>query len=128
MANIPGGNLLNKALTVITRQSFQYVQFLGNVDNDIGQAVPTYATPIPLTGSAQPPARQLMEQYGLQFNQNNMVFFSSHHILDVTRESSGDHILFAGKRWQVLYIVPWYTIDGWNQIITVEVKGPATAC
>jgi len=128
MPKIPGSNLLNKALTVIAAQNFQYLAFTGNTLNDIGQEVPSYAPAIPLRGSAQPPNKELMEHYGLLFNQNPMVFFVSKSMLDVTRDSAGDHIAFAGKRWQVLYKTDWYMIDGWIQIITTEIKGCSSAC
>ncbi len=45
----------------------------------------------------------------------------SKDIEDVTRDVSGDQIQFAGNTYQVLSVTPWFAINGWDGILSVQI-------
>ena len=121
MAFVPGCNLLNMALRVIQRQSITYYQFSGRTLNSVGQDVTTYAAPVTIFGSWQPIPRNLNEEWGLDLQKDYFTFFSSNNILDVTRDVSGDQLVFMTKRYQVESDTDWYQLDGWKGIICCDI-------
>jgi hypothetical protein len=118
---LPGCNLLGMALRVIGQQTFQYYAFVSRATNDIGIDVPTYAAPVPLTGSVQPVPRNLYQVYGLQLDKYYATFFVSQNVLDVTRDVSGDQIGFNGQTFQVEQKTDWFAQDGWDSFLAVKI-------
>jgi hypothetical protein len=116
---VPGSNLLNKALSVIARQTVAYYQFTGRVQNEVKQYVATYAAAQPITGSFQPVPRRLYQTYGLDFQKQYINFYTSNNLLDIQRDVSGDQITYCGKRYQVLSATEWANIDGWVEVMCV---------
>lgn len=127
MTTVPGSNLLNQALGIIGRQSFLYFAQLSRTTDvagtDIGQYVSTYATAVHASGSVQPMSRALYQQYGLDLQKTYFNFYVSADIIDVTRNVSGDQFKFNGRTFQCESIMPWFGIDGWNQVIAVLLIG-----
>lgn len=120
--SVPGSNLLNKALSVISRQSFQYLAFASRTPNAIGQDVTTYATPVTASGSVQPVPRSLFYNLGLDLQKNYFNFFLAKNVIDIARDVSGDQFVFNGRLFQCLSKTDWYMIDGWDQVLTVEIE------
>lgn len=118
---IPGSNLLNKALSVIGRQCFQYYKYRSREEESQGLDVATYFSPVALTGSVQPVPRTLYEQQGLDMQQTYYNFFVEANILDVERGVSGDQFFFNGHTFQAISATPWYSVDGWMQVLAVQV-------
>lgn len=118
---IPGSNILQAALQVIARSSFCYYAFESRTPNAVGQDVTTYAAPVTLQGSVQPVPRSLYQQYGLDFQRNYVNVYVSQTVLDVTRDVSGDQILFNGRTYQCVSVTPWSAIDGWSAVLCVQV-------
>lgn len=112
------------ALRVIARQSFQYYRTNGRTVASNGQYVTAYNSPVCTSGSAQPMPRELNQNYGLDFNQHGFKFYAARDVIDVGRDVAGDQIVFEGKYYQVLSSTPWRGIDGWNEIVCVEVPAP----
>lgn len=121
MPNIPGQNLLNMALTVISRQSLTYYKFAARTLNIIGQDITIYDTPITLVGSWQPVPRKLYQQYGLDLQKDYFTFYTSNNVLDLERDISGDQVAFNGKRYQCESDNDWYQMDGWKGILCVHI-------
>lgn len=121
---IPGANVLNIALSVIARQTLQYYQYTSRAPNSVGIYVSTYDSPTTITGSAQPVPHELNEKYGKDFQDNLYRFFVPQNALDVNRDSSGDQIVFNGVYYQVISTTPWYSVDGWVEILAVQVPSP----
>jgi E217 collar protein gp28 len=119
---IPGANLLKTAMRAIATQPVDYYQFTGRTLNDIGMEVPTYADPVSIDGSFQPVNRNLYEQYGLDFNKYYANFYTLSDLLDVTRDVSGDQIVFNGKRYQCEANNDWFQIDGWKGVLVVLIE------
>jgi hypothetical protein len=118
---IPGANILSMALSVIGRQSFTYYPYTSRSTSAIGVYATTYGTGAAITGSAQPIPHDLNDKYGLDFQDNGFRFFCSQSVLDVNRDSAGDRIVFSGLYYQVLSITPWFQIDGWVEIVSIQV-------
>jgi hypothetical protein len=116
-------NLLGTALSIIGKQTFQYVRFLGRQTNSIGNDVATYAVPIPMMGNVQEVPRELFQHYGLLFDKDYKIFYVSEEINVVQRGSSGDHFIFGNETYQVLSDTDWYFINGWAGIIGVRIPG-----
>ena len=121
---IPGSNILNMALSVIAKTGFQYYKYSSRTANSVGQYESTYNPPQNLLGSVQAVPRNLYEQYGLEFQKRYVKFFVSKDVLDVSRDVSGDMIVYCGNNYQVLSITPWFSVDGWVEILAVQVPNP----
>lgn len=121
---IPGANILNTVLRVIARQTFVYNAYLSRTANAMGDYVANYYPSAQCSGNAQPVPREKFEDYGLDFNKRYFNFFVSRGVIDVGRDVSGDQIVFECRYYQVISITPWIGIDGWNQILAVEVPNP----
>ncbi len=119
---IPGSNILRQALTVIAAQPVAYYQATGRTANDVGQYVTTYASPITLYGSFQPVPRSLYQIYGLDLQKSYYNFYVSKNVIDVTRNVSGDQLVFNNQRFQCESNTDWYVIDGWKGILCVMVQ------
>ena len=118
---IPGMNLHNMAMTLITKQTVQYVKYLSRVRNAEGIWVPNYAKGMYLSGSFQPVPRRLYQQWGLDLQKNYATFYTSTQLQDVQRDMSCDQIYFGGKAWAVESSNDWFAVDGWVGVLVVEV-------
>ena len=117
---IPGSNLLNMALTLIHKQVVQYYQYVSRTPNSVGQDITTYAAPISMYGSFQAVRRELYETYGLDLQKDYSTFYTSNNVLDVTRNVSGDQLVYQGRRYQVESDNDWYAQDGWKGVLVVD--------
>ncbi len=118
---IPGSNLLSTALRVIGKQSFLFFAQLSRTAQPNGQYLSKFAAAVPVTGSVQPAERKLYEQFGLDFQRSLFKFYVSKDIIDVTRDVSGDQFQFKGRTYQCLSIMPWFALDGWNEVLAVDI-------
>lgn len=122
---IPGSNILQMALSLIAAQSFQYIAYITRTIQPNGQYLTTYASPITLQGSVQPVPRTLFEQLGLDLQKNYVNIYVSRDILDISRDVSGDQIIYNGNNYQVLSKTAWDAVDGWDAILCVQVQNIA---
>ena len=118
---IPGQNLLNMALTLVAKQSVLYFQYLSRSSNSVGQDVSVYQDPVTIVGSFQPVPRKLYMQYGLDLQKNYSTFYTSNNILDVSRNVSGDQIVYNGRLYQVESDNDWYAQDGWKGVLCIDI-------
>jgi hypothetical protein len=125
MALIPGQDLLAMAMTVIAQQDLSYYKYAGRVLNSLGQYVSTYSRGVVMSGSWQPVPRNLMIQYGLDFQKSYFTFYTSNNVVDLTRDVSADQLAFNGERYQVESNNDWFALDGWKGILCVHI-GPDT--
>lgn len=124
--SIPGSNLLNIANTVITRLPFQYYKNTGRTLNSIGLDESQYADPVLVYGNPQPVPRNMFQSMGLDFQKSYFNFFLPSDIIDIGRDVSGDQFEFQNKRFQCLSKTDWYGIDGWDQVLAVQVPTPTS--
>jgi hypothetical protein len=118
---IPSQNLLRMALSVIQKQTFEYYAFTGRSNSDIGTLNATYAAPATVQGSVQPVPRRLFEQLGLDLQRNYSYFFVPQAVLDIDRGVSGDQFIYNNQTWQALSTTQWAGVDGWDQVLCVQV-------
>ncbi len=109
------------AMSVVGKQSFCYIKYLSRVGNNIGVIDTNYDAPLALSGQVQAVARNLFEKYGLDFQKTYLMFYISREILDVERDVSGDKITFAGNTYQCLSITNWFPMNGWCEVLTVQI-------
>ena len=119
------GNLLNKALTILPRQCFQYYANTGRTSQPNAQYLATYAAPIELTGSVQPVPKTLYQVYGLDFAKAYFTFFVSHSVMDITRNFSGDAFVYNGNTFQCVQKTDWFAYNGWDAILAIQVPSIA---
>lgn len=118
---IPGGNLLNLAMSAIQKQALGYLACTGRTIAANGDYVPAYANAVTVYGSIQPVKRSLYDQMGLDFQKGYYNIFVQKDVADIARASAGDRFTYSGKAFQVLSNEPWFQMDGWDQILCVEI-------
>lgn len=117
---IPGSNLLSIAFRAIAQTTVQWSQFQSRTINEIGMEVPTYASPISLSGSLQAVKRQKYQDLGLDFARFYYNFFCIANPVCLDRDVSGDLITFQSNNFQCVSSNPWYAIDGWVEVLLVR--------
>jgi hypothetical protein len=119
--NIISSNLLADALSLIGRSVLLYYKENGRTLNDVGEYVATYDLPINVEGSFQPIPRNLYESYGLDFQKSYFNFYVLKNIIDVSRGTSGDKLVFEGDEYQVQSRTEWYPFDEWEAVLCVKI-------
>lgn len=115
------GNLLNKALSIIPKQTFIYYKFKAIIVNDIGVRQPEYEGPVTLQGSVQAISQDMYEKLGLDWSKKYISIHCSTDIRNTDNEQvAPDKIVWANKEYLVTKQTSWYKQDGWNNIIAVE--------
>jgi hypothetical protein len=114
-------NLQALASAVIPQQVVLHHRFIGNVTNDMGYKVPTYADPIEIMGSFQPMTAQDAAKLGLSFRQVNATFYTSASITLAGEGSQPDRIEYGGKLYDVIGVTDFKVQDGWAQYVLVAV-------
>lgn len=109
------------AVRLIAQTAIVYYQYTGRTLNEVGQDVVTYAAPVTVLGSYQPVQRAMYEQLGLDFTKNYYNFYVPSDFLDVSRDVSGDQITYNGRRFQCQSNTEWFSIDGWQAVLTVDI-------
>lgn len=125
---VPGSNILNMALSVIAKSSFQYYAFVSRTPNEVGQDIATYASPTILRGSVQPIPRSLYQEYGLDFQRNYVNVYISRDMMDIARDVSGDKIIFNRNTYQCVSKTAWDAIDGWDAVLCVQIPNDNSLC
>lgn len=119
--NIPGSNVLGMCLSLIAPQAVKWYRSIGRIQNDLGEWVASYDTPVVLRGSFQPIDKAKYEALGLDLTQHYAVFYVSKRIKQVERQSSGDLLEYCGRKYQTLDGANWMEQDGWIGIMCVDV-------
>lgn len=115
------GNLQALAATVIPQQTVQLRKFTGNVTNEAGYDVPSYADPVDITGSFQPMAAQDAAKLGLDFRQVHATFYTSAAIALAGQGTQPDRIEYGGKLYDAIGVTDWVSQDGWALFVLVAV-------
>lgn len=115
------GNLLALAQTVIPSQQLTLAKFTGRATNAAGFQVPTFADPVPLSGSAQPVPQSRYAALGLDFEKTYITLYTSADVVGVARDGSGDRVTFNGDTYSAESLTDWRTQNGWSAIICVRV-------
>lgn len=120
MMRVPGSNVLNKAFNAIARDILWYYQAIGTTQNAIGQRVVEYQDGVQVRGSFQPVPKSKYTHIGLDLQKSYFYLFISRNFIDLQRNIAADQLGFRGQRFQIQSNTEWYNIDGWLQILCVE--------
>lgn len=115
------GNLQALASSVIPQQTVLHHRFVGNVTNDMGYNVPTYALPVAITGSFQAMTAQDAAKLGLSIRQVNATFYTSADIALAGEGTQPDRIEYGEKLYEVIGVTDFKAQDGWAQYVLVAV-------
>lgn len=118
---IPGSNLLSMALRVIAPQTIAYYPYVSRTKLANGVLNPVYGSGVNVDGSFQPVPRSRYENMGLDFQKNYVTIFVSKNVIDIERDVTGDRFTYAGKLYQAESRTDWFSQDGWDAILCVEV-------
>jgi hypothetical protein len=118
---IPGSNILQMALGLVGAQTVGLRVFQGETQNAAGFNVPTWADPVDIAGSFQPVSADMMQTLGLDMTKNYAVFYASANFNEVRRGATGDLLEYGGKTYQIESTTKWFTQDGWDGALCVEV-------
>lgn len=118
---VPGSNLLNIALSVITHSPITLYVATGRVENAIGEWVTTYAPAYPVEGSWQPVDRTKYEALGLDLMKNYYTFYTSEVVRSINRGESPDLCERNGRKYSAVGDVPWNDVDGWQSVTFVDI-------
>lgn len=120
---IPGNNLLNMALGIITAQRATYIKYTGSVTLDTGIKVEQYDPPVPdIPGSIQAVEQRQYQERGLNFQRNYITWFVSYDVIGVGRDYAGDVLEWGGVRWVVQGEENWKRQDSWIELLLMQVK------
>ena len=122
-----GFNLLATAQTVIGKQDYQLVQWLGRATNDEGYDIDSYSAPIDRKAGVYPMSRQQVMRNGLYSDKEYIQIFDVDLVKLLSRGSNSDKIIFDGFEWKAEPTNNNWTVSGeWNQVIAVKI-GPSNA-
>lgn len=117
-----GFNLLGVTQSVIGRQKYQYLKWMGRSTNDNGYDVDVFADPVDREAGIYPLSRTAIQQMGLSFESQYIQIFDTELLELLTRGSNADNVLFNGSRWEVMPSSnDWMPSGGWNQVIAVRI-------
>ena len=119
--SVPGSNLLAQASQLIALQTISWLQYASQTTESNLMVAPTYNTPVTVQGSVQPVPRRLMEMLGLDMQRNYINIFTPNNVIDIQRDISSDQFQINGTLYQGISSTAWYMIDGWNEILAVQV-------
>lgn len=124
---VPGSNLLKMAGSVIGFQKFTLYQWTGKtITDDAGRDKPVFSTPIPnVKGSIQPVSRSMYETFGLDFQKNYIMVYSSVALRDLKRDETPDELEFNRRRYMVESNTDWLFQDCWRGSLCID-TGPAS--
>lgn len=112
-------NLHALAATVIPQQQLKLIKFTGNVTNDAGYDVPSYAEPVEITGSFQPMTAQDSAKLGLDFRQVHATLHTSADVALAGKGTQPDRIEYGGKLYDAIGVADWKAQDGWAEFVLV---------
>jgi len=118
---IPGGNILDLALSIQGTQEMQYMRYGLRTLAANGDWVVGFAQAVTVCGSIQPIKRSLYEHMGLDFQKNYHNIFVELNVGDVRRAAAGDQFIYNGRTFTVQSNEAWIDMDGWDQCLCVEV-------
>lgn len=129
----PGSNLLDDAFDLIDPVDILHYKFQARITNSAGQYISSYAKPVTISASVQAVPRTLFALYGLDYQKNYVMVYTSHDTQDLAREKSGDLFITPDSRvWKLESESDWYGEDGgfygipgWTGSLCVMIPLPA---
>jgi hypothetical protein len=121
MMDVPGSDLLQDALSLISSQKLLYYKNEGRTVNDVGEYITQFASPIEVYGSFQPASKTLRKQKGVDYQPFDATLYISSEYIGPNRGKSGDEIGHRSHRFVIQSIQDWFSVDGWQRITLVNI-------
>ncbi len=115
------GNILDQALQLIPPETILHYKYFGRIASSVGNWKPKYLSAVEVPGSWQPIPRKVDYTSGYNLQKNYFNFFCSKQVLDLQRDTSSDLMARNGYLYQCQSITDWYGVDGWVQVLLVEI-------
>jgi hypothetical protein len=115
------GNLLIRAFKLVGFTPIEWYASTGRTTTAIGTLVSTFAEPETVQAQVQPVSRELIQFLGLDAQKEYITIYAPQKMDDVTRDRSGDQIVFSAYRYAILSNTEWFSIQGWNGQVAVKI-------
>ena len=119
----PGSNLFKEAIKLIKPTRIQYYKWNGRTLNPVKQWISSYEDAITIKASVQAVSRGVYQQFGLDLQKQYIKFFAPVDFFDLSRDTSGDKVVFNGRLYQINSQTDWFVQDGWASCLAVDL-GP----
>lgn len=117
-----GFNVLSAAQSVIGKQEYQLVKWLGRTTNSQGYDIDEYDDPVTRSAGIYPMSREKIQSNGLDFEKQYIQIFDTGLIELLDRTQNADKIIWSGSKWKALPTAnDWLAQGGWNQVLAVRV-------
>jgi hypothetical protein len=118
-----GFNLLSVTQSVIGRQAYQYIEWLGTVTNDQGYNVDSFSDPVERKAGIYPMNRESIQRNGLDFDKQYIQIYDTELVRLLSSGSNADRLVFNGYLWRALPTAnDWQPSGGWNQVMAVKLE------
>ena len=119
----PGSNVLQVALTVIGKDEFLHLKWIGQTQTPAKVMVQTYDPPVTVYGSIQAVDRKLYHRMGLNFDARYIQIWATQNVDDLDRYRPSDQIVWGGRLFNIYGEDDWSPIDNWNSMLAIDI-GP----
>lgn len=113
-------NVLGSVQSVIGKQSYQLIKYLGRTRNENGYYISEFSDPIDMAGSVQPVKSSVYKDLGLDFKKAYIKIYDTELINSLTRETNSDQIIWNGYMWELAESTSWTIQSGWNFVLCVK--------
>ena len=115
-------NLLGAVQSVIKKQDYQIIRYLGRTRNAAGWQVSEFSEPEPMSGSVQPINQSMYKDLGLDFKKTYIKIYDTELINTMSRNTNGDQLIWDGYLWSVPSDTGWSIQGGWNYVLCVKLE------
>lgn len=122
MLNVPGAGLLGMALRLIQPQRVYWFKYESRALNEERKYVNTFA-PAQVIDMCSVQAVPLTRYdfLGLDRKKKYVNWFVPAEVVGVDRDRSADEFAWNGRRYSVVNETPWNALDGWVEIMGVDI-------
>ncbi len=113
-------NILGQVQSVIGKQSYKIIKYLGRTRNENGYYISEFSDPINMSGSVQPVSSSVYKDLGLDFKKAYIKIYDTELISSLTRETNSDQIIWNGYLWELAESTSWTIQSGWNFVLCVK--------
>ena len=115
-------NVLGSVQSVIGKQSYQIMRYVGRVKNSAGYWVSSFSDPEDMSGSVQPVNAKMYKDLGLDLKKSYIKIYDTELINTMSRNTNGDQIIWNGFIWTIPEELPWNIQGGWNYVMCVKLE------
>ena len=115
-------NILGSVQSVIKKQSYSIIRYLGRTRNAAGYYVSEFSEPEAMSGSVQPVSSRMYKDLGLDFKKTYIKIYDTELINTMSRNKNSDQIIWDNYIWTIPENVGWSLQGGWNFVLCVKLE------